>query len=183
MSMHSLHDPKIAVIGLGYVGLPLAVAFCKQFDVTGFDLKDARVRELREGRDHTREVPPGELAAATRLTCTSDPQLLAACHVFVVTVPTPIDAHKRPDLGPLVMASRTVGKYLRPGAVVIYESTVYPGATEEICVPELQRASGLRFNEDFTVGYSQERINPGDKRHRLADIPKATSGSTAGTAE
>src|SRR5699024_11103233 len=126
---------------------------------------------------------PGELAAATRLTCTSDPQLLAACHVFVVTVPTPIDAHKRPDLGPLVMASRTVGKYLRPGAVVIYESTVYPGATEEICVPEMQRASGLRFNEDFTVGYSPERIKPGDKRHCLEDIPKVTSGSTAETAE
>ncbi|HET7267485.1 MAG TPA: nucleotide sugar dehydrogenase [Oleiagrimonas sp.] len=181
--MHSLHDLKIAVIGLGYVGLPLAVAFSEKFDVTGFDLKDARVRELSDGRDHTREVSSEELASATRLSFTSDPQQLAACHVFVVTVPTPIDAQKRPDLTPLIKASQTIGKYLQPGAVVVYESTVYPGATEEVCVSELERASGLRFNTDFTVGYSPERINPGDKQHRVQDIPKVTSGSTPETAE
>lgn len=181
--MHSLHDLKIAVIGLGYVGLPLAIAFGRKFDVTGFDIMDARVRELREGRDHTLEVSPEELASATRLTYTSDPQALEACHAFIVTVPTPIDVHKRPNLVPLVMASQTIGKYLKPGAVVVYESTVYPGATEEICVPELERASGLRFNEDFTVGYSPERINPGDRQHRVEDIPKVTSGSTPETAE
>ncbi|HET6587799.1 MAG TPA: Vi polysaccharide biosynthesis UDP-N-acetylglucosamine C-6 dehydrogenase TviB [Oleiagrimonas sp.] len=181
--MHTLHDLKIAVVGLGYVGLPLAIEFGKQFDVIGFDINEARVRELREGHDHTREASSEELAAATGLVFTSDPQELKACHVFIVTAPTPVDAHKRPDLTSLVMASRTIGEFLKPGDVVVYESTVYPGATEEICVPELENTSGLRFNEDFTVGYSPERINPGDKQHRVVDIPKVTSGSTPEAAE
>ncbi|HET7664100.1 MAG TPA: Vi polysaccharide biosynthesis UDP-N-acetylglucosamine C-6 dehydrogenase TviB [Rhodanobacteraceae bacterium] len=181
--MHSLHDLKIAVVGLGYVGLPLAIEFGKQFDVVGFDINDARVRELREGHDHTREASPEELASATGLVFTSDPQALKTCHVFIVTAPTPVDAHKRPDLTSLIMASRTIGEFLKPGDVVVYESTVYPGATEEVCVPELESVSGLRFNEDFTVGYSPERINPGDKQHRVVDIPKVTSGSTPETAE
>ncbi|HET8555168.1 MAG TPA: Vi polysaccharide biosynthesis UDP-N-acetylglucosamine C-6 dehydrogenase TviB [Rhodanobacteraceae bacterium] len=181
--MHTLHDPKIAIVGLGYVGLPLAIEFGKQFDVIGFDINDARVRELREGHDHTCETSPDELAAATRLVFASDPQALKKCHVFVVTVPTPVDVHKRPDLTPLIKASRTIGEFLEPGDVVIYESTVYPGATEEVCVPELESTSGLRFNEDFTVGYSPERINPGDKQHRVVDILKVTSGSTPETAE
>ncbi len=181
--MRSLHDPKIAVIGLGYVGLPLAIEFGKQFDVTGFDVNDARVRELRAGSDHTREASGEELAAATRLAYASDPDALGTCNVFIVTVPTPVDEHKRPDLSPLVKASRTIGRYLKSGDVVIYESTVYPGATEEVCVPELEGVSGLRFNEDFTVGYSPERINPGDRQHRVKDILKVTSGSTPETAE
>lgn len=181
--MRSLHDLKIAIIGLGYVGLPLALEFGKQFDAIGFDTNDERVRELRAGSDHTGEASPGELAAATRLAYASDPQTLGRCNVFVVSVPTPVDEHKRPDLAPLLRASRTIGKYLESGDVVIYESTVFPGATEEICVPELENASGLRCNEDFTVGYSPERINPGDKQHRVADILKVTSGSTPETAE
>lgn len=183
MAMRSLHDLKIAVIGLGYVGLPLAVEFGKQFDVTGFDINDERVRELRAGSDHTREASPDELAAATGLSCSSDPEALGSCNVFVVTVPTPVDAHKRPDLTPLVRASQIVGRHLDQGDVVIYESTVYPGATEEVCVPKLEGESGLQFNQDFTVGYSPERINPGDKEHRVTDILKVTSGSTPETAE
>ena len=168
----------IAVIGLGYVGLPLAVEFGRKYKVIGFDVQQSRIDELRLGRDKTLELTSAELAQADGLSFTSDPENLRRANVFIVTVPTPIDAAKQPDLEPLVAASRTVGRNLKPGDTVIYESTVYPGATEEICVPVLEAESGLRFNEDFTVGYSPERINPGDKGHRLTDILKVTSGST-----
>ncbi|HET7300860.1 MAG TPA: nucleotide sugar dehydrogenase, partial [Oleiagrimonas sp.] len=181
--MQTVDEAKIAVVGLGYVGLPLAVAFGRHVDVVGFDIDAARIEALRKGVDHTRETSSEELASATRLTFTGKLDDLRACTVYVVTVPTPIDAHKRPDFTPLIEASREVGKVLKTGDVVIYESTVYPGATEEICVPELVRTSGLAFNADFTVGYSPERINPGDHQRRLADIPKITSGSTPETAD
>ncbi len=183
MNLPSTDNPRIAVIGLGYVGLPLALAFGRHFDVTGFDIRAARIDELRAGRDHTREVEPADLAAAPRVHYSADPEALRACNVFIITVPTPIDEHKRPDFGPLIEASRSVGGALAAGDVVIYESTVYPGATEEICVPELERASGLRLDADFCVGYSPERINPGDRTRRLADIPKITSGSTPQAAD
>lgn len=173
----------IAIIGLGYVGLPLAVEFAKQFDTLGFDINTQRIEDLRAGRDRTLETTPEELALADRLRYTTDPAALADCNVFVVTVPTPVDNDKRPDFNPLVKASQTVGHVLKRGDVVIYESTVYPGATEEMCVPELERTSGLTFNVDFTVGYSPERINPGDKQRRLASIPKVTSGSTPESAD
>lgn len=182
-SMHSLDNTKIAIIGLGYVGLPLAVEFGKQLDVTGFDIHDKRIEELRAGIDHTQETSAEELASATRLVYTSDLEALRNCNVFIVTVPTPVDEHKRPDFTPLVKASQSIGRVLKRDDVVIYESTVYPGATEEICVPELEHTSGLKFNIDFTVGYSPERINPGDKQRRLVTIPKITSGSTPETAE
>jgi UDP-N-acetyl-D-galactosamine dehydrogenase len=181
--MQSLGNAKIAIVGLGYVGLPLAVEFGKQFDVMGFDIHAARIEQLRAGIDHTRETSAEELASASRLRYTTDLEDLRDCTVFVVTVPTPVDEIKRPDFTPLIKASQSIGKVLKHGDVVIYESTVYPGATEEICVPELERASGLRFNVDFTVGYSPERINPGDRQHRLTTIPKITSGSTGETAE
>jgi len=171
-------DRRIAVIGLGYVGLPLAVEFGRSRPVLGFDIDGARVAELVSGSDATREVSPEELAAAKGLRVSSDPADLADCDTYIVTVPTPIDAHKRPDLGPLMRASETVGAMLAPGDIVIYESTVYPGATEEDCAPVLERASGLRLNRDFWLGYSPERINPGDRAHRLPDILKVTSGST-----
>ena len=176
-------QPVIAVIGLGYVGLPLAVEFASKYDVLGFDVKAERIAQLRAGHDETLEVPESELADASRLRFTDDPSELAQATVFVVTVPTPIDDAKRPDLRPLVAASRTVGATLKPGDTVIYESTVYPGATEEVCVPLLEEVSGLRLNEDFTVGYSPERINPGDKTHRLPEIRKVTSGSTPEAAQ
>ena len=176
-------DRRIAVIGLGYVGLPLAVTFGQARPVTGFDISEARIKALRAGRDDTREVTPAELAAARGLHVTGDPADLAACDTFIVTVPTPIDAHKRPDLTPLMRASETVGRALAPGGLVICESTVYPGATEEECVPVLERASGLVFNRDFFAGYSPERINPGDRTHRLPDIRKVTAGSTPEAAE
>ena len=162
--MHSLNELKLAVIGLGYVGLPLAVEFSKHRPVVGFDINGARISALREGRDITLEVCNEELAAATGMTFTSDAQELNACNVYIATVPTPIDDYKRPDLGPLIGASETIGSVLKKNDVVIYESTVYPGATEEECVPVLERVSGLKFNVDFFVGYSPERINPGDKR-------------------
>jgi UDP-N-acetyl-D-galactosamine dehydrogenase len=181
--MQSLDNTKIAIVGLGYVGLPLAVEFGKQFDVTGFDINGNRIQELRNGVDHTQETSAEELASATRLGYTSDLESLRDCNVFIITVPTPVDEHKRPDFTPLVKASQSVGKVLKRDDVVIYESTVYPGATEEICVPELERSSGLKFNEGFTAGYSPERINPGDKQRRLVNIPKITSGSTPQTAE
>ena len=174
---------KLAVIGLGYVGLPLAVEFGKRRSVVGFDINAQRIDALRAGIDHTLEVDASELSAATLLHLTSSADDLRACNVFIVTVPTPIDAHKRPDLTPLLMASQTVGKALKPGDIVIYESTVYPGCTEEDCVPVLEKASGLRFNQDFFCGYSPERINPGDKQHRLATIRKVTSGSTPAVAD
>ena len=167
----------IAVIGLGYVGLPLAVEFGRCRTTIGFDIDSARIDELRRGHDRTMEVPEAELADSPRLTLTADPSDLAGADVFIVTVPTPIDAAKRPDLRPLESASRTVGGVMRPGSVVIYESTVYPGATEEVCVPIVAAESGLVFNVDFFAGYSPERINPGDKVHRLPDILKVTSGS------
>ena len=176
-------DGTIAIIGLGYVGLPLAVEFGKRRDVIGFDIKSDRIAELRAGRDHTREVSPEELAEAQHLRFASDPQDLKSATIFIVTVPTPIDAHKRPDLTPLLKASESVGRVLKKGDIVIYESTVYPGATEEDCVPVLERISGLRFNVDFFCGYSPERINPGDKAHRLTTIRKVTAGSTPEVAD
>jgi len=176
-------DKKIAVIGLGYVGLPLAVEFGKHRPVIGFDIKPDRIAELQSGRDNTREVSPEELEEAQHLTLTADAADLTAATVFIVTVPTPIDAHKRPDLTPLLKASETVGRALKKGDIVIYESTVYPGATEEDCVPVLERISGLTYNVDFFCGYSPERINPGDKAHRLTTIRKVTSGSTPEVAE
>ena len=174
---------QLAVIGLGYVGLPLAVEFGKRRSVIGFDINELRIAELSEGRDSTLEVDPEDLKAATQLRYTSRVDDLAGCNVFIVTVPTPIDEHKRPDLSPLVKASETIGRVLKKGDVVIYESTVYPGATEEDCVPVLEKVSGLRFNEDFFAGYSPERINPGDKEHRVTTIKKVTSGSTPEVAE
>jgi UDP-N-acetyl-D-galactosamine dehydrogenase len=171
-------DGTLAVIGLGYVGLPIAVEFGKHRPVIGFDIKPDRIAELRAGRDHTREVPPEDLAEARHLTLTANPADLRAATIFIVTVPTPIDAYKRPDLTPLIKASETVGRVLKKGDIVIYESTVYPGATEEDCVPVLERVSGLTYNVDFFCGYSPERINPGDKAHSLTTIRKVTSGST-----
>ncbi|HLU15380.1 MAG TPA: Vi polysaccharide biosynthesis UDP-N-acetylglucosamine C-6 dehydrogenase TviB [Burkholderiaceae bacterium] len=178
-----IEDVKLAVIGLGYVGLPLAVEFGKHRPVVGFDINDERVAELRRGSDRTLEVDDAELAQATGLSVTSDTSALASANVFIVTVPTPIDAYKQPDLTPLIRASETLGKVLKRGDIVIYESTVYPGATEEVCVPVLASVSGLRFNEEFFVGYSPERINPGDKKHRLTTIKKVTSGSTPEVAD
>ncbi|WP_170333837.1 Vi polysaccharide biosynthesis UDP-N-acetylglucosamine C-6 dehydrogenase TviB [Ruegeria arenilitoris] len=174
---------KIAVIGLGYVGLPLAVAFGKLGSVIGFDINQARIEELQRGEDSTLEVEPEDLATATGLNFTTNAADLADCDTYIVTVPTPITAGKQPDLSPLLSASKTVGGVLKPGDLVIYESTVYPGATEEDCVPVLERVSGLRFNQDFFAGYSPERINPGDKTHRISDICKVTSGSTPEVAE
>ena len=176
-------DTQVCVIGLGYVGLPLAVGFGRKLPTLGFDINKARVAELQSHRDHTLEVSPEELKATSQLTFSADPADLAACNVFIVTVPTPIDSAKRPDLTPLEAASRTVGRAIRPGGVAIFESTVYPGATEEVCVPIIERESGLRFNQDFSAGYSPERINPGDKQHRLETIMKVTSGSTPEVAD
>ena len=174
-------DP-IAIVGLGYVGLPLAAEFGRRRPTLGFDIDAARIDELRAGHDRTLEVEPDELARAAHLSFTSDPATLADCRVFVVTVPTPITAHKQPDLTPLIRASETIGRVMTPGSLVIYESTVYPGATEEVCVPILEAESGLTYNADdgtgFFCGYSPERINPGDRAHRVADIVKVTSGST-----
>jgi UDP-N-acetyl-D-galactosamine dehydrogenase len=179
----NLNQEKIAVIGLGYVGLPLAVEFGKQRQVLGFDINAARIAELQAGRDSTLEVAPDELAQAQHLRFTTNPDDLRQCKVFIVTVPTPVDQANRPDMTPLVKASETVGKVMPPGAVVIYESTVYPGATEEVCVPVLEKFSGLKYNQNFHCGYSPERINPGDKEHRLPSIKKVTSGSTPEVAE
>jgi UDP-N-acetyl-D-galactosamine dehydrogenase len=169
---------RLAVLGLGYVGLPLAVAFAEHCEVVGFDINPDRVAELSRGEDRTLEVTPEELKAAKRMSFSSDAADLKACNVFIVTVPTPIDAHKRPDLSALLAASRTVGAAISRGAVVIYESTVYPGATEEDCVPVVEAISGLKYNTDFFAGYSPERANPGDPDHRVATIVKVTSGST-----
>ena len=176
--MPTRNDAPIAVIGLGYVGLPLAVEFGKQRKVVGFDINAARIAELRAGEDNTLEVDAVELGLAKYLTFTDDLTDLADCSIFILTVPTPIDEHKRPDLTPLLKASEIIGKVLKRGDIVIYESTVYPGATEEDCVPVLERVSGLVFNQDFFAGYSPERINPADKTHRLPNIVKVTSGST-----
>jgi len=181
--MKRIEDLAVAVIGLGYVGLPLAVEFGKRRSVVGFDINPGRIKQLRQGEDLTLETNPEELAEAKNLVFSSDAESLKGCDVFIVTVPTPIDDHKRPDLLPLMKASETVGRSLKPGGIVIYESTVYPGCTEEDCVPVLERVSGLKFNRDFYCGYSPERINPGDKEHRLTNIRKVTSGSTVEVAE
>jgi len=174
---------RLCVIGLGYVGLPLAVEFGKLREVVGFDINQTRIEQLQTGLDLTREIEPDELAMAERLSFTSDMAEITDCGIYIVTVPTPIDSSHRPDLGPLKKASQLVGQVLAPGDIVIYESTVYPGATEEDCVPILEATSGLIFNDDFHVGYSPERINPGDKTHRLTSIVKVTSGSTPETAD
>ncbi|MDS1138804.1 Vi polysaccharide biosynthesis UDP-N-acetylglucosamine C-6 dehydrogenase TviB [Pusillimonas sp. SM2304] len=178
-----IQDVKLAVVGLGYVGLPLAVEFGKKRSVLGFDINARRIAELKNGQDHTLEVDADELAQAAQLRFSSEAEHLAEANVFIVTVPTPIDEYKQPDLTPLIRASETIGKVLKRGDIVIYESTVYPGATEEDCVPVLERISGLRFNEDFFAGYSPERINPGDKAHRVSTIKKVTSGSTPEVAD
>ncbi len=196
--MHSLDNAKIAIIGLGYVGLPLAVEFGRRYDTVGFDIRASRVDELRAGRDSTLEVDADELVAARRLHFSASLDDIRHCNVYIVTVPTPIDSAKRPDLTPLIKASEAIGSVLKPGDVVIYESTVYPGCTEEICVPILERTSGLQYatspapaptenrqptTDNFSCGYSPERINPGDKQHRVTTILKVTSGSTPATAD
>lgn len=181
--MLRIQDVKLAVVGLGYVGLPLAVEFGKKRSVIGFDINTRRIDALKAGHDHTLEVSDAELAEAGQLRYTADRAELGQANVFIVTVPTPIDEYKQPDLTPLVKASETIGAVLKRGDIVIYESTVYPGATEEDCVPVLERVSGLKFNVDFYAGYSPERINPGDKDHRVSTIKKVTSGSTPEVAE
>lgn len=173
-----LNQIKIGMIGLGYVGLPLAVEFGRHYPTVGFDINPQRIDELKNGHDHTLEVSEEELAQATQLTYSCQLNELAACNVFIVTVPTPINQHKQPDLTPLEKASATLSQVIKVGDIVVYESTVYPGATEEVCVPILEQGSGLKFNVDFFVGYSPERINPGDKEHRVTNILKVTSGST-----
>lgn len=178
-----LNNIKIGMIGLGYVGLPLAVEFGQKYPTVGFDINQHRIKELQSGNDHTLEVSSEELAHATHLTYSANIQDIADCTVYIVTVPTPINEHKQPDLTPLEKASDLLGKVLKTGDIVIYESTVYPGATEEVCVPILEKVSGLKFNQDFYVGYSPERINPGDKEHRVTTILKVTSGSTPEIAE
>ena len=174
MKLPELADIRIGIIGLGYVGMPLAVYLARHFPVIGFDIDATRVDELSRGVERTREVTEEEFAAAARIAFSADIESLRSSNFYIVTVPTPVDQAKRPDLGALIAASRTVGQVLSPGDVVVYESTVYPGATEEVCVPELEKASGLVFNRDFFAGYSPERINPGDLKHRLPDIVKVT---------
>ena len=181
--MLQLSDLKIAVIGLGYVGLPLAVEFGKKVPVVGFDIHTTRIEELKIGQDHTLEVSPEELSQATNLTYSANLEDLKSCNFFIVTVPTPVDEVNRPDLTPLKKASETLGKVIKKGDIVVYESTVYPGATEEVCIPVLEKISGLKFNQDFFAGYSPERINPGDKVNTLTKIKKITSGSTPEVAD
>ena len=181
--MLQLSELKIAIIGLGYVGLPLAVEFGKKVPVVGFDIHQKRIDELTRGQDHTLEVSPEELKQSMHLSYTTSLDDLKSCNFFIVTVPTPIDQYKQPDLTPLVKASHSIGQVLKKGDIVVYESTVYPGATEEVCIPELEKISGLKFNEDFFAGYSPERINPGDKLHRVTNILKITSGSTPEVAD
>lgn len=176
-------DSIIGVIGLGYVGLPLAVEFGKKYKTIGFDINKQRVEELKRGEDKSKEIEPDELENTQYLSFTRNCSDLSECNTYIVTVPTPIDSHKRPDLTPLVSASQSIGKLLTPGDLVIYESTVYPGATEEVCIPILETESGLTFNLDFFAGYSPERVNPGDKDHRISTIKKITSGSTLEIAE
>lgn len=181
--MLQLSELKIAIIGLGYVGLPLAVEFGKKVPVVGFDIHQKRIDELTRGQDHTLEVSPEELKQSMHLSYTTSLDDLKSCNFFIVTVPTPIDQYKQPDLTPLVKASHSIGQVLKKGDIVVYESTVYPGATEEVCIPELEKISGLIFNQDFFAGYSPERINPGDKLHRVTNILKITSGSTPEVAD
>ena len=182
MSLPALADMRIGIVGLGYVGLPLAVYMARHFPVIGFDIDRERVAELQRGLDRTREVTDEEFAQAGHIAYTADAEALKEANFYIVTVPTPVDEAKRPDLSALIAASQIVGSVLAPGNIVVYESTVYPGATEEICVPVLEQASRLTFNRDFFAGYSPERINPGDKTHRLPDIVKVTSGSTPAAA-
>ncbi len=177
------NTPKIAVIGLGYVGLPLAVAFAKKYSVIGFDLNSERIQSLEKGNDITSEVSTEELADCSGLNFTDQSSSITACDVYIVTVPTPVDEDKRPNLKPLKAASKTVGQSIQKGGVVIYESTVFPGATEEVCIPIVEKESGLIFNTDFYAGYSPERINPGDEARRITDIVKVTSGSNAKAAK
>ena len=179
----STQDINIGIVGLGYVGLPLAVEFSQKFPVMGFDISDRRIAELKAGKDSSLEVEPEELQASTKLSYSSDPGDLRQCNVYIVTVPTPIDEAKNPDLQPLIKASELLGAVLSEDDVVIYESTVYPGATEEVCVPVLEQVSNLQHNKDFYTGYSPERINPGDKEHRVTMIKKVTSGSTPKVAD
>lgn len=179
----TMKETKIGIIGLGYVGLPLAVEFGKILPTVGFDVNAARIAELKGGNDHTLETTKEDICAATQLSYTTNLDDLRPCNVYIVSVPTPVDKHKRPDLTPLIKASETVGKVIKEGDIVIYESTVYPGATEEDCVPVLEKQSGLTFNKDFFCGFSPERINPGDKVHTLTTIRKITSGSTPDVAE
>ncbi len=181
--MHTSDEIRIGIVGLGYVGLPLAVAFGRRFPTTGFDINPSRIAELQQGSDSSLEATPAELAEAKLLTFTSTPADLGACNVYIVTVPTPIDLYKRPNLAPLISASEAIGGVLKKDDIVIFESTVYPGCTEEVCVPVLERISGLKYNQDFYAGYSPERINPGDKQHRLSSIVKVTAGSTPEAAE
>lgn len=181
--MFEINNIKIAVIGLGYVGLPLAVEFGKQHSVVGFDINANRIVSLKAGTDHTLEVSDEELRQATHLNFSSDIQALEYCNFFIVTVPTPIDEYKQPDLTPLISASKAIGALLKRNDIVVYESTVYPGATEEVCIPVLEKTSGLIFNQDFYAGYSPERINPGDKEHRVTNILKVTAGSTPEVAD
>lgn len=181
--MLDINNIKIAVIGLGYVGLPLAVEFGKHLPVVGFDINASRIAALRAGTDHTLEVSDEELTQASRLNYSSDIQALKDCNFFIVTVPTPIDDYKQPDLTPLIKASEAIGSLLKKDDIVVYESTVYPGATEEVCIPVLEKVSGLTFNQDFYAGYSPERINPGDKEHRVTNILKVTAGSTPEVAD
>ena len=181
--MLQLADLKIAIIGLGYVGLPLAVEFGKKVSVLGFDIHQKRIDELKSGQDHTLEVSPDELMQATQLSYSADLEDLKSCNFYIVTVPTPIDEFKQPDLTPLIKASQSIGQVLSAGDIVVYESTVYPGATEEACIHVLEKVSGLTFNQDFFAGYSPERINPGDKLHRVTNILKITSGSTPAVAD
>lgn len=181
--MFELKNAKIAVIGLGYVGLPLAVAFSEKYKVIGFDISPKRIKDLCDGKDLTLEVSEDELRAAGNLTFTSDVNKITSANVYIVTVPTPINEHKQPDLSPLIKASETLGKVISKGDVVVYESTVYPGATEEDCIPVIEKVSGLKFNQDFFAGYSPERINPGDREHTVKNIKKVTSGSTPEVAE
>lgn len=183
MPFKSFQEPVVAIIGLGYVGLPLAVEFGKQYRTFGFDINTSRLEELEAGQDKTLEVSTEELKESKLLTFTGIKDKLHQCNIFIVTVPTPVDKFNRPDLTPLLKASETVGQALSRGDVVIYESTVYPGATEEECVPVLERFSGLKYNEDFYAGYSPERINPGDKQHTITRIKKVTSGSTPEVAD
>ena len=176
--INSLENVKVAIIGLGYVGLPLAVEFGKKYPTVGFDINQTRVQELRDGNDFTLEVSAEELAESPYISYASDVDDIKDCNFYIVTVPTPIDQHKQPDLTPLIKASQMLGKIVNKGDIVVYESTVYPGATEEACLPEIEKVSGLVFNQDFYAGYSPERINPGDKEHRVTTILKVTSGST-----
>ncbi|GAA6170917.1 Vi polysaccharide biosynthesis UDP-N-acetylglucosamine C-6 dehydrogenase TviB [Colwellia sp. KU-HH00111] len=180
---HSLSKVKVAIIGLGYVGLPLAVEFGKKYPTLGFDVNTKRVAELQQGHDFTLEVSAEELADSAYISYSCDIDDLKSSNIYIVTVPTPIDEHKQPDLTPLVKASQMLAKVISKGDIVIYESTVYPGATQEVCIPEIEKNSGLVFNKDFYAGYSPERINPGDKEHRVTNILKVTSGSTPKIAE